>query len=76
MHVPSNRRNCPRQRGRGWFVGGSMLAAVGLGGAAKAVSFDEKISAPMMRTTAEFQAQVEPFAARYRALRETNPGSS
>jgi len=73
MQVPSNRRDCPRQRWRGSIVVVSMLAALALGGAAQAAGFDEKVKAPQVRTTGEFQSQVEPFAARYRAIRESNP---
>jgi hypothetical protein len=72
MHVPSNRRDCPRQRWRGSIVAVSMLA-LSLGGAAPAASFDEKVAAPMMKSTDDLRSKSEPFAVKYRALRETNP---
>jgi hypothetical protein len=73
MQVPSNRRDCPRQRWRGSIAVVSMLAVMALGGAAQAASFDEKVKAPQIRTAGEFESQAEPFALKYRAMRESNP---
>jgi hypothetical protein len=73
MHVPSNRRDPQRQRWRGSAVAMSILATLALGGAARAASFDEKIKAPAMKSVSDLRGQVEPFAVKYRALRESNP---
>jgi hypothetical protein len=51
----------------------SILATLALGGAAQAASFDEKVKAPAMKSVSDLRGQVEPFAVKYRALRESNP---
>jgi hypothetical protein len=50
-----------------------MLAMLSLGGATRAAEFDEKMKAPMMTTTGEFQLQSQPMVVKYRALRADNP---
>jgi hypothetical protein len=73
MQILSNRRNHLRQRWRGSFMAVSMLAMLASNGATSAAAFDEAVKAPAMRTTSELRAQVEPFAAKYRAVRGTHP---
>jgi hypothetical protein len=75
MHVPSNRRDPQRQRWRGSAVAMSILAILALGGAARAVEFDEKLKAPLVRSQAEMQSQAQPLAARYQAMSESEPMS-
>jgi len=51
-----------------------MLALAGAGGVAHAAEFNEKLNAPMMKSVADLQTQVQSFATKYRALDEATPG--
>jgi hypothetical protein len=50
-----------------------MLALAGLTGIAHAVEFDEKLTAPAMKSAAEFKIQAQAFTKKYAEIREATP---
>lgn len=72
MHVTSSphRRHQSMHRPIGAVL---MLALAGAGGIAQAAGFDERLQAPMMKSAADLQTQVQTFATKYRAVREAAP---
>jgi hypothetical protein len=72
MQVTSN---CPGRRRlkRPPLAAVLMLALAGLGGAAQAVEFDEKLKVPMMKSAADLTTQAKSFATKYREVRAATP---
>src|SRR4051812_46240443 len=67
MHVTSPCQDRRHSRHRS-LAAVLMLALAGTGGLAQAAGFDETLKAPMMKSVADLQTQVQSFAAKYRAL--------
>ncbi len=67
--------NCPGRRRlkRPPLAAVLILALAGFGGSAQAVEFDEKLTAPMMKSPAEFKKQAQDFATKYREVRAAAP---
>lgn len=72
MHVTSLCRS-RRQSMRRPFAAVLMLAIAGAGGLAHGAGFDEKLKAPMMKSSAQTYVQAKEFGARYREVRATTP---
>jgi hypothetical protein len=72
MQVTSN---CPGRRRlkRPPLAAVLMLALAGLGGAAQAVEFDEKLKVPMMKSAADTRTQAKSFAVKFREIRAATP---
>jgi len=64
MHVTSKRPS---------LAAALLIALTGIVGVTYAAGFDEKIRAPVMKTTADFKTQVQSFAKKYADIRAAAP---
>jgi len=73
MHVSSNHPGRQRRSRRPSLVVTWMLALAGLAGIAHAAEFDEKLTAPTMKSTADFKTQTQAFSKKYAEIRAATP---